>query len=146
LRWRSFELRERGKEIVKDLSAKASLFRSQVALLSQMETWTIGRLNGLIANKVEEDSGLDYKGTDALDGSDKRKSVKPDSPMKTPRVCSALLVFTAVLAGAGVRRKKMPHLPPRLIHLRPQTFHQPPVSRRLRLDPNPASRGKIPSA
>ena len=50
---------------------------------------------------IEEDSGLDYKGADALDGSDKLKSVKPGSRMKAPRVCSVLLVFAAVLASAG---------------------------------------------
>jgi len=47
---------------------------------------------------------LDYEKAAALDGSDKRKSVKPGSPVKAPRVCSVLLVFTAVLAGAGDSR------------------------------------------
>ena len=43
---------------------------------------------------------MDYKGADALDGSDKLKSVKPGSPMK-----AVLLVFAAVLAGAGDSQK-----------------------------------------
>lgn len=38
-----------------------------------MEAWTKERLLALIANKVEEHTGLDYKAAEALDGTDRRK-------------------------------------------------------------------------